>query len=365
MKHFKKVVIVLAALLMLTQVAALADETAATPEVTPEPTPEAEVVETEEEITITPDSVLYPVKLMYESISISLAVDENNKAELLVKYANRRLLEAEIMQAEDNEELAQELVEESLDLIAQANDLLLGTEGEGATNVIVNIEQFQEEVLIRLSFMLAEGVEQEDIEKLIEKTEEEVIKTIITNAFLVSKDNFFDAKDDFFDAKDAYKAALESGDEEAIAQAYAKLLETEALKDELEAVKDEFDAYKDEIKDSFDDDDDDDDEDEDNNHGKNEEKLAEEINEILEKLGKYAQDDEEVAEFIETLEAALASQDADLDELLDEAEELLDKFEDNGKGNDKDKEKENNGKGNDKDKDDDHDDDDDDDHDDD
>lgn len=348
MKHLNKVVIMIVVLLVLTQITVLADGT--TTQTTPEPTADPAIVETGEQVTITPDSALYPAKLMLESISVSLTVDETSKAELLVTYANRRLLEADIMQAQDNEELAQELVEASLDLVAKANDTLLGTEDADAADVIVNIEQAQDEVLIRLNFLLKDGADQEDIDELLNKAEEEVIKTVVTNAFLTSKDNFFDSKDDFADAKDAYKTALESGDEEAIAAAYQAVLDAEALKDQLEAVKDEFDTLKNsfdgygegrgqEISEEA----------KYTNNGIGNDRSVEDAEKILVELYKYAESDEEIAEFIVKIETAIAS-DSDLDKLLKEAEKLLKPYADeknNGKGQDKDKE--NNGRGNDKD----------------
>ncbi len=279
MKHSSRIIILIAMLLLFAQVSVFADDTGTgaseavteEPAQDPAPTPDPEnqepanktsPSENEYIISIAPDSPLYPVKLMIESISINLAFDETSKAELLVEYANRRIGEAEIMQENDNQELAAKLVEESLALVEKANTLLEyadESETEQVQQILMNLSQVQDHVVISLQFMLKDGINQDNIDQLIQKTEEEMIKTVVTNAFLVSKDNFFDSKDAFFAAKDAYKAALESGDESAIAAAYEALLASEALKDELESVKDEFENLKDNVKDSLDIDNDNDD----------------------------------------------------------------------------------------------------------
>jgi len=287
MKNFRKIIFVLAVVMIITQVSAYAavdttsgassaatptpaptqaptkaptavptntPSTVTAPEATPvstsEPTAEPTSSTTDTTVSIAPDSALYPLKLMLESISVSLTFDENNKAVLLVKYANRRLAEAEIMKSEDNVDLAKELVQECIDMLEEANSLVEGSDegqAELVKEILVDISETGEEVSISLQFMLAEGVDQEDIDKLLQQAEEEVVKTIVTNAFLTSKDNFFDAKEAFKLALEEYKRAKASGDADAIQTAYNALVAAEALKDELEAVKDEAEIIKDQV----------------------------------------------------------------------------------------------------------------------
>lgn len=255
----KKILIVLLAFSLIMPATALAAEDV--------PEPSQTQVRNEQLITITPDSVFYPLKLLIESISISLTFDEDSKALLIVKYANRRLLEAEIMSEEDNEELAQELLDDCLKLLGDANAILVDIAPESKTEqtagILDELADVGEEVIIALELTLSENIDDEKLVKLLEKAEEVVVKTLATQVFLASKDNFFEAKDDFTDARDAFKDAKESGDEEAIAAAKQAKEDAEAYKSEMEETKDGFEELKDNIMDSYENEDEDEDTDKD------------------------------------------------------------------------------------------------------
>lgn len=246
----KKILIILLALSLIIPATALAAEDVPEPSQTPQAT-------NEQLITINPDSVFYPFKLLIESISITLTFDEDAKALLIVKYANRRLLEAEIMSEEDNEELAQELLDDCLKLLGDANAILVDIAPESKTEqtaeILDELADVGEEVIIALELTLNENIDDEKLVKLLEKAEVVVVKTLATQVFLASKDNFFEAKDDLVDARDAFKDAKESGDEEAIAAAKLAKEDAETYKDEMEEVKDSFEGLKDNIMDPYDD----------------------------------------------------------------------------------------------------------------
>ncbi len=279
MRKLRKTLVIAAAILLLTQTAVFAVDTStgasqenepsqaptatpapAEPSVTPESEPASEP-ENSNELTkldvITPDSALYPLKLLVESINLNLTFDEYNKAQLMITYADNRLEEAYIMQDEENYKLALKLVEKSISLISDANTLVENSDSlsdEEATAVLMQLSKTGESASLTLEFMANGEVSQEDIDSLLQSAEEEIIESVVKSAFITAKDNFFDAKDAFKLAQDAYRAAKESGDEDAIAAAYEALVQAEALKDELESVKDEAEN----IKDAYGDEDDDD-----------------------------------------------------------------------------------------------------------
>ena len=55
----------------------------------------------EEEAGVTPDSILYPLERLMESIQVILTFSADGKAELLVECSKERLAEAEIMTQEN------------------------------------------------------------------------------------------------------------------------------------------------------------------------------------------------------------------------------------------------------------------------
>jgi len=263
MKLFRFSIIFLAVIMVLIPSTAFAENStvptqppAETPEPdtspAPEPTPQ---ITNEHLISITPDSVFYPLKLLVESLRISLTTDEMGKAELMISYANRRLAEADIMREQDDEELVRELIRESLKLVDGANAFAFGApEGKGnkhVEDVQSEISRTESEIMMTIRFGAGEH---DDLSQLLGNLEKEIVRAMATRTFQTAKENFFDAKDDFMTAKEEYKKAKQSGDEQAIAAAYEVLLAAEANKDNMEEIKNQFENLKEKIKDSYEDD---------------------------------------------------------------------------------------------------------------
>jgi len=72
-----------------------------------------------------PGESLYPVKRMYEQVSISITADEVQRASLSVEFSQRRLIEAEVLVARGNFEDLETALEAYEDQVNQSVDLLL------------------------------------------------------------------------------------------------------------------------------------------------------------------------------------------------------------------------------------------------
>ncbi|MDW7673641.1 MAG: DUF5667 domain-containing protein, partial [Bacillota bacterium] len=160
-----------------------------------ETTTEEAAESTTTEVSITPDSLLYPVKRLIESVRVALTFTEEGKAELLIEFANERLAEAQIMTEQNKLELAEKVIQVYAKTIAKANDhVVKGIEKDkDLTSTIEKFELIQDnadKVIIKFTGAVSEEI----AEQLKEKITVETQKVLAKKAFITAKENFFDAK---------------------------------------------------------------------------------------------------------------------------------------------------------------------------
>lgn len=204
---------------------------------------------TTDQAGVTPDSIIYPIEKMVESVQVTLTTNEANKAELLVQFADERLAEAQIMTAEDKLALAEKVMKTYAETLEKANAAVEAAAGDDAdvSNLIEKIEITEENgnTVIKIT---AAALSQEAAQQIQTAITAQVKKTIAVQGFLTAKAKFFEAKDAFKAAQEALKKARKSGDDAAIAAAEAQLALAKQQKEAAEQLKDAAEAYKENIK---------------------------------------------------------------------------------------------------------------------
>jgi hypothetical protein len=234
-----------------------------------DPTDEAAV---EDEAGVTPDSWLYSIEQMIESVQVAVTFSDEGKAELLVEFANERLAEAEIMSEENQLDLMEQVLRAYSDTIKKANfqvqqiientEAAEGTETDGAdnavneetvatpteentviSNLLASIELVQsdaDKIVLKISGNLTE--EQAEIMQNIIKAE--VQNTIAMKAYVAAKVAYAEAVQEFAAAKAELGQARASGDEAAIAAALEKVAQAQAYKNDMQDLRKDVQKIK-------------------------------------------------------------------------------------------------------------------------
>ena len=131
-----------------------------------------------EDIGATPDKAGYGLKIALERARLALAFNKEKRAELALKYADRRLNEARLMALENKFEYLQKVREEHKKLIEKAN-INLDSSGENAEDLDKKIE-FENEIELQegkiedmenLILIKNKGLNEEQRQKLLELIE--------------------------------------------------------------------------------------------------------------------------------------------------------------------------------------------------
>ncbi|MEH7253339.1 DUF5667 domain-containing protein [Neobacillus niacini] len=92
-----------------------------------------------------PGDFFYFTKILLEKIQLALTLDDVKEAKLIAEYASERLLEAEALFAEGNEEAALKTMKKAIENIDNANVIVEEQQAENKDDVTVD-EESQEEV---------------------------------------------------------------------------------------------------------------------------------------------------------------------------------------------------------------------------
>lgn len=260
MKKYQKILVVLMALLMLVPTIALAEEPPV--EEPPEEEPileEALPLLYDFFLEIPEESPLYPVKLLMESITFEIEVDEDGFMLLVISFED----ESGLLTSEQIEDLTARLTEKIAKLLSHPVEEEVVPEEEPPVEETPGEEPIAEEeppaeepveeetgitIVILLGSDLTEG-QQELVLKLATK---EVIKSFITESFFSVKEWFFEAKDLVTEARNDYKDIRKIGSDEDVMAAYDKLMEAREQAELMESLKAVLEELKDEIKDFVD-----------------------------------------------------------------------------------------------------------------
>jgi len=235
----------------------------------------------EEEAGITPDSWLYSIEQMIESVQLAVTFSAEGKAELLIEFADERLAEAQIMAEKEQQELVRKVIQAYTQTIKQANFQVQQVieEQQGTTenngNTAEELTEVTEEVIAQTEEQtkrinsIIEKVEvvQSDAGKIVvklsaylpkEQAEQiqavikaEVQNTIAQKAYVAVKKNFVESAKLYAQAKNELALAKNSGDEAAIQAAMEKVRLAEQYKKDLkEVTKDVHDLQKEVKKDN-------------------------------------------------------------------------------------------------------------------
>ncbi|WP_415535215.1 DUF5667 domain-containing protein [Dehalobacter sp. 4CP] len=239
----------------------------------------------EDEAGVTPDSWLYSIEQMIESVQVAVTFSDEGKAELLVEFANERLAEAEIMSEQNQLDLMEQALKVYSDTIKKANfqvqqmiednEAAEGTDttatdsaaDDGAvttstdetvaedtaatdteentviSNLLASIELVQsdaDKVVLKISGNLTE--DQAEIMQNIIKAE--VQNTIAIKAYVAAKKAYGDAVQQFAAAKAELGEARASGDEAAVAAALEKVEQAEQYKNDMQELRKDIQKIK-------------------------------------------------------------------------------------------------------------------------
>lgn len=198
---------------------------------------------------ITPDSILYPVERLIESVQVNLTFYADGKADLLVSFANERLAEAQIMSGKNKVDMVQRVLKVYAQTVQEANKNLeqAAQNDKNITATLDQIKVMEDEagkIVIAVNGTIPEGIG----EDLKASMTSEVKKTLAIKSFATAKESLSEAKKKVEQAKEELKLAEKSGDAAKIALAKENLAKAEAAKEQLEKIKDEIEKYKEEIK---------------------------------------------------------------------------------------------------------------------
>ncbi|MDJ0306603.1 DUF5667 domain-containing protein [Dehalobacter sp.] len=244
----------------------------------------------EDEAGVTPDSWLYSIEQMIESVQVAVTFSNEGKAELLVEFANERLAEAEIMSEQNQLDLMKKALIAYSDTIKKANfqvqqmiEDTQAAEGRNTTatdatgddgtvttftdetavndtaekdtvaadteentvisNLLASIELVQsdaDKVVLKISGNLTE--DQAEIMQNIIKAE--VQNTIAIKAYVAAKKAYGDAVQQFAAAKAELGEARASGDEAAVAAALEKVEQAEQYKNDMQELRKDVQKIK-------------------------------------------------------------------------------------------------------------------------
>ncbi|MCG1024861.1 DUF5667 domain-containing protein [Dehalobacter sp.] len=245
---------------------------------------------TADEAGVTPDSWLYSLEQMIESVQVAVTFSDAGKVELLVEFANERLAEAEIMSEQNQLDLMEQALKAYSDTIKKANfqvqqmvEDTQAAEGTDTTaidatgdnesvttstdetavndtaeedtaaadteentvinNLLASIELLQsdaDKVVLKISGNLTE--EQAEIMQNI--IQAEVQNTIAIKAHVAAKVAYAEAVQEFAAAKAELGQARASGDEAAITAALEKAEQAEQYKNDMQGLRKDVQKIK-------------------------------------------------------------------------------------------------------------------------
>lgn len=212
-------------------------------------------------VVIAPDSLLYPIKRMVESVQVTLTFTPEGKAELLVSFANERLAEANLMTEKNKQQLVQKVMEAYIKTINEAADRTAEA-AKAQKDVKPILESIQITEQTAGNFVIkATGIVTSDIsEQLKTAVAANVQKTIAAQAATEAKNQFKAANDQVKQARENLKLATEGGSDTMVKSANDELLKAQQLKDKAQELKKQAEAYKGQINRSLEQDEDIDDE---------------------------------------------------------------------------------------------------------
>ncbi len=213
----------------------------------------AENEEVAKEPAITPDSILYPVKRLIESVKLFFTFGADNKCELLVTFANERIREAEIMTEKNQEMLVQKTMDAYVKTIERINEKAEDAADEGevtptVTAVLGSLEKVSEnaqQIIFRAEGVLTE----EQAELLKSRIENQVKRTLAVQSMGVVREIIEEANKEVHAAKAALKDAKKAGVEAEIEAAKLALDNAVKAREEVEITKEEIQEFKELIKD--------------------------------------------------------------------------------------------------------------------
>jgi hypothetical protein len=198
-------------------------------------------------ITIAPDSVLYPLKLMVESVQAALTFTPDGKAELLVSFANKRLAEADLMSVRNKQELILSVMQTYVKTINAANKK---AQEASATQTTLDVKpildsiQITEQSADNFVIKVTGTVPQNISEQLKIVVADQVKKTIVNQAAAAAKDEVKDANQQVNMAQKQLEIAKESGNDTLVKSAADALAAAQKSKDDASALKEQVKAYK-------------------------------------------------------------------------------------------------------------------------
>ncbi|RNC29057.1 MAG: hypothetical protein AWM53_00977 [Candidatus Dichloromethanomonas elyunquensis] len=205
-----------------------------------------------EEAGITPDSFLYSLEQMIESVQLALTFNQEGKAELLIQFANERLAEAQVINAKNQSQLVEKVLHSYITTVERANSICQTTLDQdnadsSAGALLDKIEVLQndgEKVAIQITGSLP----QEQSQEIMKSIEAQVKITLASKAFAAVKNELVNSVHEVAQAKQELDTALKSGDQTAIQAAQAKVQETEQYRDQVAQLKKDVREFKKDIK---------------------------------------------------------------------------------------------------------------------
>jgi hypothetical protein len=201
----------------------------------------------EEESVITPDSILYPVKRLIESVQLFFTFGNDNKCELLITFANERIREAQIMTEENQQKLISRVMNsyvrivEKINKRAERNAERDGENPETAAVLesVVKVSENAQQLVFKATGILPE----EEVDLLKSKIEDQVKRTLALQSISLIKDIVKDANQNIREAREAVEEATEEGDEEKVAEAKLALEEAIKAREEIQVTKEEVKEF--------------------------------------------------------------------------------------------------------------------------
>ncbi|NLI92716.1 MAG: hypothetical protein GX434_11070 [Peptococcaceae bacterium] len=208
--------------------------------------------EVKNEAGITPDSFLYSLEQMIESVQLALTFNQEGKAELLIEFANERLAEAQVINEKNQSQLVDRVLHAYISTVEKANTICKTAVEQEQTSdnvgaILDKIEVLQndgEKVAIKITGSMP----QEQSQAIIDSIKAQVKITLASKAYVTVKKEFVNSVHNVAEAKKQLEAAIQSGDQAAIAAAQAKLQETEQYRDQMAQLKKDVQELRRDVK---------------------------------------------------------------------------------------------------------------------
>lgn len=198
-------------------------------------------------ISIAPDSLLYPLKLMVESVQTTLTFTTEGKAELLVSFANKRLAEANLMTERNKQKLVLSVMQAYVKTINAANEKAQEAATTQPTQDVKTIlesiqiiEQSADNFVIKVTGTVPQNIS----DQLKTVVADQVKKTILNEAVAATQDKLKEANQQVKVAKKQLAIARKIGNDALVKSATDALAASQKSKDDASTLKDQVKAYK-------------------------------------------------------------------------------------------------------------------------